>query len=101
MTPTEQQYNEVSCDPNDPVIKGAARILGQDLMTKLGPEKAISILAVALGGAMISILHMDVPLPEVNIATIKALLADLERNVLDHVPCAEAIGKELTGGKVH
>lgn len=58
------------------------------LFDQLGPGRATTVLYVALTEALIGILHIESPMPEVNIEAIHQLLATLSENTANHEDCA-------------
>lgn len=92
MTPTRpfasNEFQELQSNTNDPKIRAQALKLASTLTNHVGIADAMSILTDALHETFMAILHVESPMPELNIATIHMLIDSLKERVKEHEPCA-------------
>lgn len=89
------EAHEIVVNSGDERLQRIGKKLMRQLWQQLDPGGATAVLYIALTEAMIGILHIESPMPEVNIAAMQELIDTLRANVKQHEDCAIHLSESI------
>lgn len=97
------EFHTQPLNPNDPKIQTAAMTLAEGLIEREGGGVAFAVgtLIVALEVVLTGVLHMDTPMPEQNVQSVRKLLDALTANVMLHAECCRHINGVTETAVIH
>lgn len=91
----EGEYQELRADTTDPEVRAIGRRLTEALVQHVGLAKATAVLTSAVTEIYLAVLHIESPMPEANIASIRTLVDSIKTNTEQHEECAKRLSETL------
>lgn len=94
-------FQVAEVDVNDPLTQALSQEIVATTVKTLGPGRALAVLLASVEEVLCTLMHVQTPMPEAHIESIKKMLDTLRASVLSHEECLRGVNADTRPPVVH